>query len=54
MGNDYYDPREPPPAFPPRPGQRRRQSTFSIAMEALGGGLVIAIVLVMLKRMLGF
>lgn len=50
MGNSY-DPREPPP-FPPR--NRRRQSTLSIALEALGGGLIIAMLLVGLKRVLGF
>lgn len=47
---EFYDPREPSP-FPPR--NRRRQSTFSIAMEAAGGGLVIAIIIVGIMRLLG-
>jgi hypothetical protein len=46
----HYDPREPPPC-PPR--NRRRQSTFSVAMEALGGGLVIALIIVTAKRLFG-
>ena len=51
--SEYFDPNDgwrPPP----RHRERRPQSTFSIAMEALGGGLVFAVVLAMLKKLLGF
>lgn len=51
--SEYYDPKDgwrPPP----RPGPRRHQGTLSIALEALGGGLVIAVVIVTVKRLLGF
>lgn len=51
MMGDFYDPREPPP-FPPR--NRRKQSVFSTAMEALAGGAVIALMLVGLKRLFGW
>lgn len=49
---DYYDPKNDEWQQPRR--NRRRQSTFSIAMEALGGGLVIALVIVGLKRVFGW
>jgi hypothetical protein len=49
--NNYYDPRD---ERPPTPRNQRRQSTLSIAMEALGGGLVIALVIVGVKRLLGW
>jgi hypothetical protein len=50
--NEYYDPNDgwrPPPRR-----NRQRQSTFSVAMEALGGGLVIALIIVGLKNLLGW
>lgn len=48
----YYDPDD---GWRPSPHRnQRRQSTFSIAMEALGGGLVIALIVVGIKRLLGF
>ena len=49
---DYYDPRK-PWTPPERSGARVRQSTLSIAMEALAGGLVIALVIAGVKWMLG-
>lgn len=39
---------------PPPRRSRQRQSTFSVAMEALGGGLVIALIIVSVKRLLGW
>lgn len=53
MSPDYYDPNDgwrPPPRHAPH----HTQSTFSIAMEALGGGLVIAVLIVTVKQLLGF
>lgn len=47
----HYNPRDERPPSPPR--NQRRQSTLSIAMEALGGGLVIALIIVGVKRLLG-
>jgi hypothetical protein len=49
---EFYDPRR--DERPPSPRNRQRQSTLSIAMEALGGGLVIALIIVGLKQLLGF
>jgi hypothetical protein len=48
--DEYYDSRERPP-YPPR--SRRRQSTLSVALEALGGGLIIALIIVSVKRLMG-
>lgn len=48
----YYDPNDgwrPPPRR-----NKRQQSLLSIALEAAGGGLVIALIILGLKRMLGF
>ncbi|MBY0567451.1 MAG: hypothetical protein K2P70_09075 [Hyphomonadaceae bacterium] len=39
---------------PPPRRNRHRQSTFSVAMEALAGGLVIALIIFAVKRLLGF
>lgn len=49
--NEYYDPND--GWRPPRRNPERRQSTLSIALEALGCGLVIAVVLVLIKAALG-
>lgn len=50
MMQKFYDPRD---ERPPPPREQRRQSTLSIAMEALGGGFVIALI-VGVKRLLGW
>lgn len=50
--SEYYDPND--GWRPERRGPGPRQSMLSIALEALGGGLVIAIVVVVVKRLLGF
>lgn len=49
---DYYDPNDGwrPPL---RSRSRRQQTMLSIALEALGGGFVIATVIVGLKQLLG-
>ncbi len=48
----HYDPRhDERPPFPPR--NQRRQSTFSIAIEALAGGFVIALLILGVKALLG-
>lgn len=49
--SQYYDPRN---ERPPPPRNRRKQSTFSIALEALGGGLVIALFVLALTWLLGW
>lgn len=50
---EYYDPNDgwrPPP----RRKAGRRQSTLSVALEALGSGLVIALVIFGVLRVLGW
>lgn len=49
----YYDPRRDEHApFPPR-NRRRRQSALWIAIEALAGGFVIALLIVSVKGLFG-
>jgi len=50
--NQHYNPNDgwrPPPRRGPRP----RQSTLSVALEALGGGLVIVLMIFAALRMVG-
>lgn len=39
---------------PPPRRNRQRQSTLSVALEAIGGGLVIALIIVGVKNLLGW
>lgn len=47
MMSEFYDPREPNPS---RPRHKHTQSALSVALEALGGGLVIAVVVYVLGQ----
>jgi hypothetical protein len=52
MVREYYDPREPRPEMPQRRNAHLRQSTLSVALEALGGGLIIAIIVMGIVRLM--
>lgn len=48
----YYDPNDgwrPPPRH-----NRQRQSTFSVAMEALAGGLIVSLIIIGVKNLFGW
>jgi hypothetical protein len=49
--SEYYDPND--GWRPSRRNPRRRQSTLSVAIEALAGGLVIAMLAVLVQLLLG-
>lgn len=53
MVSDHHDPRRDERPLSPRNNQRR-QSTVSIAIEALAGGFVIALLIVGVKQLLGW
>lgn len=50
--SQYFDPNDNWRSPPRR--NRQRQSTFSVAMEALGGGFVIALIIFGVKRLVGW